>query len=215
MAVLHVTSTHRLQKASLPQQARPRGPRCAITRASQGSSRQQAAPDTAPTAVTRAALLRSGALLAGVAALPQPPAAQAEAASATAAAAAAADLSSAAAAAVEGGASSLGKVRAPPKQFSAAPLQKCCPAFATAPGPPRRCQLRCNTCSLISNNFAQVVLRTLSDCQLAVSVYPTFSYNAGGGGGSGTLRRGEDGLLHVSFDPDTLQIPAIQCVGCG
>ncbi len=55
----------------------------------------------------------------------------------------------------------------------------------------------------------QVVLRTLGDCQLAVSVYPTFDYNAAGGGGVGTVAR-EGNLLRVVFDPASLQIPAIQ-----
>jgi hypothetical protein len=56
---------------------------------------------------------------------------------------------------------------------------------------------------------AQVVLRTLRDCQLAVSVYPTFDYNASGGGGVGTVKQ-EGDLLRVTFDPASLQIPAIQ-----
>lgn len=53
----------------------------------------------------------------------------------------------------------------------------------------------------------QVVLNTLQDCQLAVSVYPTFDYNAKNGGGTGSVTAGEGGLLRVSFDPATLQIP--------
>ncbi len=55
----------------------------------------------------------------------------------------------------------------------------------------------------------QVLLRTLSDCKLAVSVYPTFSYNAAGGGGSGSVSPGNDGLLRLTFDPSSLDIPAI------
>lgn len=58
-------------------------------------------------------------------------------------------------------------------------------------------------------NLSTVALRTLSDCQLAVSVYPTFSYNAAGGGGSGTVTQGADGRLNVVFDPTSLVIPSI------
>ena len=59
------------------------------------------------------------------------------------------------------------------------------------------------------DSLSAVLLSTLSDCQLAVSVYPTFSYDAGGGGGSGSVRQGSDGLLHLTFDPATLDIPSI------
>lgn len=55
----------------------------------------------------------------------------------------------------------------------------------------------------------QVLMRTLADCQLAVSVYPTFAYDAAGGGGTGSVTQGEDGLLHLSFDPTALAIPPI------
>jgi hypothetical protein len=59
-------------------------------------------------------------------------------------------------------------------------------------------------------NISQVVLNTLSDCQLAVSIYPTFGYNAGGGGGTGTVTQDPStGLLNVVFDPETLIIPPI------
>ncbi|GAB4820476.1 hypothetical protein N2152v2_007522 [Parachlorella kessleri] len=57
--------------------------------------------------------------------------------------------------------------------------------------------------------LSKVVLRTLRDCQLAVSVYPTFDYNAAGGGGQGTVATQGD-LLHVTFDPASLQIPPIK-----
>ena len=53
------------------------------------------------------------------------------------------------------------------------------------------------------------MLRTLADCQLAVGVYPTFAYNAAGDGGSGTARLGDDGLLHLVFDPAIVAVPAI------
>ncbi|KAL4535709.1 hypothetical protein Ndes2437A_g06406 [Nannochloris sp. 'desiccata'] len=58
--------------------------------------------------------------------------------------------------------------------------------------------------------ISQIVLNTLSDCKLAVSVYPTFGYNAGGGGGAGTVTQDPStGLLNVVFDPETLVIPPI------
>ena len=58
--------------------------------------------------------------------------------------------------------------------------------------------------------ITSVVLKTLSDCQLAVSIYPTFGYNAGGGGGNGSVVQDPStGLLNVSFDPKSLIIPPI------
>lgn len=54
-----------------------------------------------------------------------------------------------------------------------------------------------------------VVLSTLSDCSLAVSVYPKFSYNASGGGGRGRVVSQEGDILHVEFDANTLNIPPI------
>lgn len=39
----------------------------------------------------------------------------------------------------------------------------------------------------------QVRLNTRSDCELAVSIYPTFAYNAAGGGGWGTVTHMQDG----------------------
>jgi hypothetical protein len=63
----------------------------------------------------------------------------------------------------------------------------------------------------------QATLQTLSDCQLAVSIYPTFSYNASGGGGTATVTPSSSNnsddlplLLNITFDPTTLNIPAIQ-----
>lgn len=43
-----------------------------------------------------------------------------------------------------------------------------------------------------------------------MSIYPTFDYNAAGGGGPGTVTQQSDGRLRVSFDPAELQIPAVQ-----
>jgi hypothetical protein len=61
-----------------------------------------------------------------------------------------------------------------------------------------------------ATSLSQVVLKTLSDCELAVSVYPTFSYSAAGGGGTGHLiERMPDGILKVSFPPETLVIPPV------
>ena len=54
-----------------------------------------------------------------------------------------------------------------------------------------------------------MLLSTLADCELTVSVYPTFAYNAAGGGGTGAVQRGADGLLHITFDPSSLAIPPI------
>jgi hypothetical protein len=57
--------------------------------------------------------------------------------------------------------------------------------------------------------IGKVFLSTLSDCSLAVSIYPTFSYNAAGGGGIGRIV-GQDGdIATVEFDPKTLNIPPI------
>eukprot|EP00887_Chlorella_sp_A99_P001513 scaffold8.g1513.t1 len=58
-------------------------------------------------------------------------------------------------------------------------------------------------------SVSSVVLNTLGDCELAVSVYPTFGYHAAGGGGTGRAVLGDDGLLHVDWDPSALDIPSI------
>lgn len=60
-----------------------------------------------------------------------------------------------------------------------------------------------------AQTFSKVLLRTLSDCKLAVSIYPTFSYDAAGGGGSGSVSPGDGGLLRLTFDPASLEIPPI------
>ena len=51
-------------------------------------------------------------------------------------------------------------------------------------------------------------MRTLSDSELAVAVYPTFSYNSLGGGGIATARE-EGSKVHMTFDPSTLSIPDV------
>lgn len=53
-------------------------------------------------------------------------------------------------------------------------------------------------------------MRTLSDCQLAVSIYPTFSYDAAGGGGIAQITNSPDSQrLELSFDASTLSIPDV------
>lgn len=55
----------------------------------------------------------------------------------------------------------------------------------------------------------QVAMRTLRDCQLAVSVYPTFSYDARGGGGVAETSKQGSQRLELRFDPATLSIPDV------
>lgn len=43
-------------------------------------------------------------------------------------------------------------------------------------------------------------LDTLKDCSLAVSIYPTFSYNALGGGGRGRVVAVDGDVVTVEFD---------------
>ncbi len=56
-----------------------------------------------------------------------------------------------------------------------------------------------------------VSLTTNADCELAVSIYPTFAYNAAGGGGMGTVTPPTPGSTRqqVSFDASTLAIPPL------
>lgn len=58
-------------------------------------------------------------------------------------------------------------------------------------------------------NIGKVMLSTLSDCSLAVSLYPTFSYNASGGGGVGRIVSQDGNIATVEFDPASLYIPSI------
>lgn len=51
-------------------------------------------------------------------------------------------------------------------------------------------------------------MRTLHDSELAVAVYPTFSYNAVGGGGLAKAEQDGD-VVHLTFDPATLVIPDV------
>lgn len=55
----------------------------------------------------------------------------------------------------------------------------------------------------------QIGMRALKDSELAVSVYPTFTYDASGGGGIADAHDLGDGRLHVKFDADTLYIPDV------
>lgn len=52
-------------------------------------------------------------------------------------------------------------------------------------------------------------LMTLSDCELGVSIYPIFAYNAATGGGWATASQVPDkqGVLQVTFDAKALFIP--------
>ena len=50
--------------------------------------------------------------------------------------------------------------------------------------------------------MSQVRLRTHSDCELEVSVYPGFAYNAVGGGGYAQVEDLGNGLLRLIFDPN-------------
>ena len=44
-------------------------------------------------------------------------------------------------------------------------------------------------------------MRTRADCELEVSVYPAFAYNATGGGGTADAEDLGNGLLRITFDP--------------
>ncbi|KAK9143556.1 hypothetical protein Syun_012956 [Stephania yunnanensis] len=59
---------------------------------------------------------------------------------------------------------------------------------------------------LYSVNF-----KTMKDCNLGISIYPNFVYNAGGGRGTGrgTLLESQFNELFVSFDLQTLYIPPL------
>ncbi|KAK9916952.1 hypothetical protein WJX75_009171 [Coccomyxa subellipsoidea] len=54
----------------------------------------------------------------------------------------------------------------------------------------------------------QASMRTLHDSELAVAIYPTFNYNALGGGGLAAARQDGD-IVHLTFDPATLNIPDV------
>jgi hypothetical protein len=62
---------------------------------------------------------------------------------------------------------------------------------------------------IADGSLSKVMLSTLADCKLAVSIYPMFSYNAGGGGGVGTLREAGNGKYFASWDANQLDIPPL------
>jgi hypothetical protein len=62
-----------------------------------------------------------------------------------------------------------------------------------------------NTINMMPSDTAvsvmpQVKLITAADCQLAVSIYPKFAYNASSGGGTGTVQQLGDNKLQITFD---------------
>tara|TARA_B100000700_G_scaffold110588_1_gene124606 strand:- start:324 stop:854 length:531 start_codon:yes stop_codon:yes gene_type:complete len=53
-------------------------------------------------------------------------------------------------------------------------------------------------------------LKSLKGCRLKIGSYPSFSYNASGGGGKGTvLSSKKDNILYLSFSPKTFLIPPL------
>lgn len=48
----------------------------------------------------------------------------------------------------------------------------------------------------------QVRLLTASDCQLAVSIYPMFAYNASSGGGTGSVQQLPGDKLQMTFNAE-------------
>lgn len=57
------------------------------------------------------------------------------------------------------------------------------------------------------SSATKVKLITAADCELAVSIYPKFAYNASSGGGTGTVQQLGDNKLQITFDTDELLIP--------
>ena len=83
------------------------------------------------------------------------------------------------------------------------------PARAVPIGGGHEGTLAAATAQAAQSSISDVFLSTLSDCELAVSIYPTFSYDASGGGGIGTVTRVDGNTAHVVFDPTGLRIPPI------
>tara|TARA_B100000965_G_scaffold346806_1_gene318529 strand:- start:252 stop:782 length:531 start_codon:yes stop_codon:yes gene_type:complete len=53
-------------------------------------------------------------------------------------------------------------------------------------------------------------LKSLEGCRLKIGKYPSFTYNAHGGGGKATLFPSQkDNLLHISFSSKTFSIPPL------
>jgi hypothetical protein len=51
-------------------------------------------------------------------------------------------------------------------------------------------------------------MRTLSDSELAVSIYPSFAYNSTGGGGIAKATAGGS-RINLCFNPSALRIPPV------
>ena len=51
-------------------------------------------------------------------------------------------------------------------------------------------------------------MRTLSDSELSVSIYPTFEYNSSGGGGVATASA-DGSRINLLFDPKAVTIPEV------
>jgi hypothetical protein len=54
-----------------------------------------------------------------------------------------------------------------------------------------------------------VKLITGSSCELAVSFYPLFAYNASSGTGVGPAQLQADGTTSIAFDPESIYIPPL------
>ncbi|GLC34977.1 hypothetical protein PLESTB_001184800 [Pleodorina starrii] len=80
------------------------------------------------------------------------------------------------------------------------------PLARSAAAPTRRTVMVAAQASA-AQQYTRVRLKTRQDCELAVSFYPRFRYNALGGGGWGTVTDLGDGKLHLSFDTSVLVIP--------
>ena len=58
--------------------------------------------------------------------------------------------------------------------------------------------------------YSTMQLKSQQGCRLAIGAYPTFSYDARGGGGNGYLGpSSHEGVQSLCFDPNTLNIPAL------
>jgi len=62
---------------------------------------------------------------------------------------------------------------------------------------------------LAKKSFSKVHLSTAADCKLEIFVFPTFAYNAVGGGGWATVQELPGGLQKLTFDPNAVVIPPL------
>jgi hypothetical protein len=60
-------------------------------------------------------------------------------------------------------------------------------------------------------NTTAAQLRTLSGCELVISGYPRFRYDAAGGGAQGTAQALSDGRWALHFPADQVRIPPLNC----